>query len=529
MKPNKSVFSVSILCICVSVLCSFAAADPTASAVQPEVTAVKGAEGAIPGALPNISINVKDVNLQDILRTLSKQSGLNFIASDIIRQKSITLYMQDVPVDVALKSIMDVNNLIYEHPEGTAMYIIKEKGTEVQEDVKTMTRIFYLIHARVVNYRFKPGGVSGGSTEGIPDMDVEEENAPKGIEVIVKQLLSPRGSIVSDQRTNSLIVTDAEERMDEIAQVITQLDRPSPQILVEVEVVDTTKSIAEHIGMEYGSSTRGEIINFVGPTRSINLGFGPFKDPKSVGTDAFTAGTLSAANFQMVLEMFNSNTDTDILARPKVLVMNNDTAIIRIMKNAAIGQVTTTTDTSGTANETQSAEREEVGISMRVTPQVNEGGYVTMLIEPRFSEVVASSSSVSITGGTLDPEIRAVQTKVRVKSGNVVVIGGFMKNKEQKTIKKVPFFGSIPIIGNVLFTHKDEEGEDRELLFFITPRIVEEGDLDFTSGSTRVAMLSSAKKEEAPFVQAVVKEGSSDDKRGSEMERAIEELKASGF
>ena len=146
--------------------------------------------------------------------------------------------------------------------------------------------------------------------------------------------------------------------------------------------------------------------------------------------------------------------------------MNNKAARIETSKNAAIG-VNSESNQGATSS---SVERQETGLILEVTPQVNKEGYITLQVNPQYSDITASN--ITVNGGTVyDPITRAAQTLVRVKNGQTVVIGGMLSSTESKTVRKVPLLGYIPIIG-WLFTSVSSNRQNTDLVIFITPTIL---------------------------------------------------------
>jgi type II secretory pathway component GspD/PulD (secretin) len=204
---------------------------------------------------------------------------------------------------------------------------------------------------------------------------------------------------------------------------------------------------------------------------------------------------LSIVNTQIALDFLKQQTDTKFLARPRILTLNNETAEIKITTNEAIGVKSTTSSSGGSATGTvtNEAERYETGVSLRITPQIDaDTGEITMFANPTVSEASTSQTSFDTgTGSTasfLNPETRSAKATVRVKDGETVVLGGLIRNQTSTVIKKYPVLGDMPIFGK-LFTHKDvSPGKERELLVFITPHIIKNGDLRADSAK-KVPML----------------------------------------
>ncbi|GAH10358.1 unnamed protein product, partial [marine sediment metagenome] len=181
-------------------------------------------------------------------------------------------------------------------------------------------------------------------------------------------------------------------------------------------------------------------------------------------TTGATLGSLSLAEFQIVLRALEQENKSKYLAKPKIMVVNNETAEIKIAGKTAIGETTTlaTADTPGTT----SAERTETGITLKVTPTINKDGYITMTLEPTVSRTRVSGIS-----GYLDTRDRTAKTTVMMKDGQTVAIGGLLKSDVTDNDRAVPGLSKIPLLGN-LFKSKDFQDVETELIIFVTCHIV---------------------------------------------------------
>jgi len=508
-RTSKVVVFIFMLLSCAPLLQSEAVTSPVASPLIND-----------PGEEPEvlISMDFKNADLKDILKVFSIQSGMNFIASEAVQDRKMTLYLEKVPIEKAMDQIFKANNLSYELDKEANIFIVKEWGTMGPE---LITKVFYLKHASVSSSSMKEemknqvpgsetsttcstgssggGGGSGGSGSG--GKWKAEENS--GITEIVKKLLSKDGTVVEDYRTNSLIVTDVPSRIQSIAQVIASLDVSVPQVLIEVEMLDVKKEAVDQLGVKW---PQGIVKLDITGTRVTSFPFSGSKAFQDLGETLApkeTAGgwenvewpgkkwgptIISVINDQLVLDFLSSRSDTKFLARPKIFTLNNETAEIKISTNEAIGLVSTTSGTSGTT--TESAERMATGVVLRVTPQVNlDTGEITMFVVPIVTE--------ANVGGTFgvnqitfkDPEVRSTKSIVRVKDGETIVLGGLIRNKTSETDTTVPILSKIPLVG-ALFRHKSRPGDqDRELLVFITPHIVN----DSAVKKTNIALTQSKK------------------------------------
>lgn len=424
------------------------------------------------GAYKKISMDFQDASLKTILKVFSEQSGLNFIAAQNVQDRLITLYLNEVPLQEALKQIMSANNLTYDLDPVSNIFVVKEWG---RPEVETVTKIFVLKYTRLKGSRLDnavEGGASaaqsadaGSQAAGGSAQTTSGEN-PGGIETSVKSVLTDKGKVAVDFRTNTLVITDIPSQFFVIERLISLLDTPTPQVMIEVEMLDVSKNTIDEMGFDTtaslmkltGAKTQTKFPNFLA-------------DSDIVTPSTFTYGTLGADVFSAVLDLLTTDTRTKFLARPRILTLSNETAFIKIATNEAIGQNTVTSSSEGTATSTVEAERVETGVSLKVTPQVDtDTGIVTMFVQPSVAEAKTGATFGNTT--YKDPEVRTSASTLRVKSGETIVVGGLIRNKEEVTEKKIPFVGDIPLIG-ALFRHKDSTVQDRELIVFITPHILD--------------------------------------------------------
>jgi len=449
---------------------------------------------------PLISMDLQDAGLKDILKMLSIQSGLNFIASEGVQERKITLYLDNVPLDKAMDKLFKANNLSYDLDKGAGIFIVKDWG---RPQVETVTRVFYLKHATVSTSSLKKeiasqetsaAGASSSSTgsstttgslagssataSGTSSTQAEEEF---GITRAVRKLLSEFGSVIEDPRTNSLIVTDVPSKIAVITQVITALDVPVPQVMLEVEMLDVNKSTIDKLGIKFGQTPITLNTVLKGATWVNSFPFGDWFGKDSATTfGAFSAndGTTNAAvsAYTILLDFLKTQSDTKYLARPRILTLNNQTAEIRISGNETLNVTNSTLSGASITEQTSSQpEKEETGVKLRVTPQINvDTGEVTMFIVPTLKEAATNSAFTTTTQIIKDVEERSTKSLVRVKDGETVIIGGLIRNRFSQTITKLPFFGDIPVVGG-FFRHKNKDTDsERELLVFITPHIVKD-------------------------------------------------------
>jgi len=449
-----------------------------------------------------IFIDVKDVSLMDVLKIISKQSGLSFIAAEDVADKKITLYLNKIPLNQALMTILDANGLTYEMQQDTNVFVVKAK---YKTEKTKITRVYQLKYATVSASKLNTTLATGGSA-----------SASEGLEQVLKDSLTEDGKIVEDPRTNSLIITDVPGQFDIIESTIAKLDVPVPQVLIEVEMLDVSKSVADQLGITYGANP----ISFRGGVRPINFPFGPLVSGNHSLTPSVlpTGGNplnnsvypgVDASGMTAELNFLSTHTDAKTLARPRILTLNNQTAQIEISTDQAIS-VEQTSSSSGTSGSTtgNTVERYTTGVILKVTPQANMlTREITMAVSPKVIDVILSQ--VQPPAGSsqqiYDPETRGSDSMLNLKDGESMVIGGLMTNQDNVTKTKLPVLGDLPFIGSA-FRSSSTKKSERELLIFLTPHIIDDASKltnfnSVTSPSTAQASLNV--QEEADRAQEV--------------------------
>lgn len=452
-----------------------------------------------------ITMDLQDVSLRDVLKMLSVQSGTNFIASEAVADRKLTLYLDNVPLRDALDKIFKVNNLTYDLDTESNIFTVKDWG---KPSIELDTRVYFLKYIRVTNSRLNEG-LSAGTSSASSSSTAGASAAPStsssgssdsgsttanGLKYALNSVVSEYGKIVEDPATNSMIVTDMPSKFPVIEQLVAKLDVPIPQVMIEVEVLDVDKSAVDKLGVKWPESIAKMDITGTRVTRFPFWGGGYQHSGERLAPEQTAGGwenvswpgtdwgptIFSIINSQLSLNLLRTLNSTKFLARPKLFVLNNETAEVKLSANEAIGSGSTTQGQGDASSTTVQAERAETGVTLQVTPQISMAtGEITMILNPKVKEAVLSSITLSTTSGSTlvtqplkDVEERSVKSTVRVRDGQTVVLGGLIRNKDLLAKTQVPFFADIPFLG-MLFRHKDTSGsKDREILVFITPKII---------------------------------------------------------
>jgi type II secretory pathway component GspD/PulD (secretin) len=439
-----------------------------------------------------VSMDFKDAALSEVLKIFSQQSGMNFIAASDVTNKRVTLFFENIPVEEALDKILTANGLSYETQPGSDIFVVK---TQPNAEQNLVTRFYQLKYASVPSAKINStisitsnggesttsgssggGSSSGGASGGTGSPAGGSTSGGSGIVSAVRAVLSQYGKLTEDPRTNTLIITDSEPQFAVIEDTIKRLDIEIPQIVIQVEMLDVSKSTSDLLGIKYSDT----LFTLTGAQRSV---FFPWdehllknKGLISAGDLSYTAGSLNASTMTAIVQFLETQSDTKNLARPRLLTLNNETAQIKIATNEAIGLQTQTNSTGGTATQSIEAERVETGVFLLVTPQANIAtGEITLAVAPK---VIQARTGGTFGGQTFkDPEERGSQQLMKIKSGDTVIIGGLLRTDSTNTVSKLPILGDLPLVGRA-FRHSDKAKTERELLIFITPSVVTDRNKD---------------------------------------------------
>ncbi len=479
-------------------------------------------------------IRLKGAPLSTFLDVVSAQSKVNFIITEGLEAKTITVFLRKTTVREALELLLRVKGLTYQRIGKSNTYVVQKRSADMPN---LITKIYTLNYiplipissvgeelASITSQDVSSSGSSGGQQQQQQAQNSpgggKETESPISIINIVKSVLSKKyGKLATDPRTNTLVITDVPEVFPQVEQIISELDKKAPQILIEAQIVEINTDRMNELGIEWGGS-KGEMAYFAGPARLTDYGLRPgffsgdswkyfypsttdigsasrgsTSGSSSSGSSGSSSsgggggtidpiyssgqqsskgvyyGVFSLAQLSALFRALISKGEGRYLGKPKIVAMNNKTALIQISKDAAMGTVSQTSSSGGaTGSSSSGVERRRIGLTMKVTPQVNKEGYITMIVQPSYSDSIASA--VTVNGATVfDPVSRGASTMVRVKNGQTVVIGGMLASTESKIIRKVPLLGYIPIIG-WLFTSVSARRTNTDLVIFLTPTIL---------------------------------------------------------
>jgi type IV pilus secretin PilQ/predicted competence protein len=415
-----------------------------------------------------ISVNLKDVDLKDFFRLIHEISGLNVVLDPMVHG-NLTIVLDDVPWDQALDIVLKNNDLSRQLDGNVLRIATVETLKKEAENRRAQIDAEALAVDKVSITRF-----------------LSYAHA-KDVLLPVRKFLSQRGDVVADERTNSLIVSDIPAVLPQIDRIIQQMDRKTQEVEIEARVVAATRSFARDIGVQlgfgWGNGTTGlGGVQGVG-TSPIIVGGGAVPNPlypvvgtpssgtqvplfSNLGATGPTSG-LQFTNFSnnmrvdVLLTMAESRGLLKVLSRPRVVTQNNIQAVV---KQGVRVPVVTAAQLGGPPTVTYV----DAFLRLTVTPQITSEGTIFLNVDventiPDFGNEVGGNPTLITQQAT---------TQVLVTDGGTVVIGGVIETQNSLSVAQVPLLGDIPYLGN-LFKHRTVQTSNQELIFFITPRIIQ--------------------------------------------------------
>lgn len=435
--------------------------EPDAPAPPATVTELPAAEPAGPSSVfsgETISLDVQEADLHDVLRLIADVVGVNIIAGADV-QGNVTTRLESVPWDEALDAVLSINGMGHER-SGNVIRIaplehfakrrearLREQEAQ-QQSQPVVTRVITISYANAA-----------------------------ALQPNLEKLLGDKGSLAVDTRTNTIIVSDTQATIKTITDLVATLDRPTPQIMIESRIVESSRNFLRELGVQLAG--RGdETINASFPSAVSIFGAGTRAGsnvpgnfildlPAQVGTGAggslgISFASIGSSFLDVHLSALESSGRGKVISRPRIATLDNTEALIQSGRRIPFE---TTSANQGT--QTQFA---DASISLRVTPHVTPHGFINM-------KIVASRNAADFTRTSRDgvPTIitREATTEMLVRDGDTVVIGGLYTRDMSTSRDGVPFFSEIPVVGWLFRTTRSLDNTD-ELLFFITPRIIRE-------------------------------------------------------
>lgn len=409
-----------------------------------------------------LSLNFQDIEVRSVLQLIADFTDMNLVASDTVNGR-ITLRLQNVPWDQALEIVLrtkgldkrEVGNVLM---VGPAAEIAARERQELdnQRQIQELAPLrSEFIQVRYANAAQIVQLFQTGEGEG--------------------RLLSERGSVIVDERTNAIIITDTSERLSDIRRVMQQLDIPVRQVQIEARIVTANTNFTESLGIRWGGGYRDNVgsgDNFLtiggsqeAAREAVDGGVsfpGAFAVdlPAAAATSSFAIG-ITGEDYLLDLEIsaLASDGQAEVVARPKVITADKQTATVASGVEIPFQEAA--------ASGATSTQFKEAVLSLEVTPQITPDDRIIM-------DLAVNQDSVgAVFGGIPSINTNTITTQVLVDNGQTLVLGGIFQTSTNRSTDKTPFLGDLPFVGS-LFRRNLQSEDKQELLIFITPRIIQD-------------------------------------------------------
>ncbi|HEX2082277.1 MAG TPA: type IV pilus secretin PilQ family protein, partial [Xanthomonadaceae bacterium] len=468
-----------------------------------------------------LTFNFQDVSVRSVLQIIADEADLNIVAADTV-QGNVTLRLFDVPWDQALDIVLQAKGLD-KRRSGNVVWVAPQSEIAKYEQDIQQARINLENGAELIT-EYIP--LSYSSAEDVAKLLTEESKNAQGSggaggggggqDDRQRGFLSPRGSLSFDRRTNTLLVIDIPQRVADIKSLVTVLDKPVDQVVIEARIVIAQESFARELGARFGiSGNKNDNVYFSGNLnansanrnadaaasrenaellRTYTEAIEAWRDAGEVGpqpqppvpvassitrglninlpTSFSNAGALALsilnAGYLLDIELsaLQEEGRGEVISNPRIVTSNQKEAVIR--QGEEVGYLTITGSTGGAAQVPQ-VQFKEALLELRVTPTITNDGRVFLNMNVKKDEVAGFVD----TGFGQVPTIakREVNTAILVEDGQTVVVGGVYEFESRSDLSKVPFLGDIPVLGN-LFKKRGRSKDKAELLIFVTPKVL---------------------------------------------------------
>ncbi|MFZ2315051.1 MAG: type IV pilus secretin PilQ [Gammaproteobacteria bacterium] len=416
-----------------------------------------------------LSFQFQKIDIRVLLQLIAKSSGRNFIIGDAVKG-TVTLSLEDVTWRQALNIVLKTHALA-SRQVGNVIFIstieeITNNETKQLQSEETIANLAPL-QSRLLRLKYTNAADMAKLLKG------QQGN-----------LLTPRGEVAVDTRTNSLIIRDTAKTVNDLVREIRQLDIPARQVLIEARIVNIDTTYESELGVKFGLSdtrhlsgtlaganqlTQGIAVSDITPLAqrlNFNVPANQLFDGSTPGSIALALARIGPVMLDLELSALEGERHAQVISRPRVVTSNQEKAVIQTGEEIPYQESTSSGATSVVFK--------KAVLSLEIVPQITPDNKIVLKLKAT-QDTRGDNIAVGQSGGTPTtiPAIntQAVESNVLLYDNETIVIGGVYRVIKLNTLDRIPFFGSLPVVG-ALFSHKGEHDEKHELLIFITPKII---------------------------------------------------------
>lgn len=427
-----------------------------------------------------LSFYFQNISIRTLLQIIAKSSGMNFVISDAVKGNA-TLSLKDVTWEQALRTIKETYNLASQRVDNVIYITTNEEMTSnLTKKLQSKQVLSGLepLSSTVIRLKYTDATAMADVLKG-----------PQG-----SALLTQRGQVTIDPRTNSLIVVDIKSNLAHVKNTVNRLDIPARQVLIEARIVHISTVFENQLGVRFGLSDTRHLSGTLSGANQLAQGVNvadvtPFEQrlnfniPANALSNGSTPGSIGLAlarlgpvMLDLELSALESEGHIQIISRPRVITSNQQKATIQTGEEIPYQEATSSGATS--------ISFKKAVLSLEVTPLITPNNKIILKLkatqDTRGPQLIVSPGTTSTTTTAAIPAVfgpptintQEVQSYILLDNNETFVVGGVFKQTKQNTVDRVPFFGSLPVVGN-FFTHRGEKDERTELLIFITPKIIQ--------------------------------------------------------
>ena len=421
-----------------------------------------------PSLGPLYSFRAKELPLLDALALFARSNQLNIVAGPEITG-TVTVDFHNLPLEQAMSAILEAHGYYWEHHQ------------DLIQVRQFKTKTFNVDYIRLIRSGTgqnraqlssgSSGGGGGGASEDTGEISVNQEDEIKFWEELEKQiktLMSKEGRVVVNRLSGTIQITDRYKRINEIENFIKSVHRALyRQVEIEVRIYEVALDDQYSLGIDWNRIDFDGTNGVIALANIITAPFGGF-----IAKAATTSISFEDGSFDGVLEALEEQGEVRVVSQPRVVTMNNQPALIKVATDEAFFTSTVAQGTAGTGNIiTEQARSVTVGLVLSVTPQISEDGWIMLDVTPILSRLRAIATSPQGTATAPILDVKQSSGLVRMKDGEMVIIGGLIQEESSETERKVPLLGDIPMLGR-LFKGTYTAKRKSELVIFIAPKII---------------------------------------------------------
>lgn len=395
-----------------------------------------------------LSLNFQSIEVRSLLQVIADFTNFNIVTSDSV-SGSVTLRLQDVPWDQALDIILQAKSLGM-RKTGNVIWVAPKDEIAAKEklDLESMTAVQNLEPLKTQSFQINFAKAA----------DIAVAITGSGATVLPGgqpvRILSSRGSVIAESRTNQLFVTDIPSRLEQVQSMITKLDVAVRQVVIEARIVEASDTFSKALGVRLGGSANGNNLS------TTNTATGSVVLPATSATGTFALSIFNSAADQFLnleISAMESDGKGKVISSPRVVTADQTKALIE--------QGTELPYQVASSSGATSIQFRKANLKLEVTPQITPEGSIILTLD------VNKDTVGQLTPGGYAIDTKHIQTQALIENGGTIVIGGIFTEDSTDTIDKVPFFGDLPVVG-YLFKRVAKSSNKKEMLVFITPRIL---------------------------------------------------------